>query len=115
MTELNLRPILSEFSKEIREQIGDELGIIGEEAVKELKATSPKNKGKYAKNWRYIAEKNYGSFKLTVYNKQYQLTHLLENGHLNRDGTTRSTAKPHISAVNENAKKKFYKFLGVDE
>lgn len=115
MTELDFRPILSDFSKEIREQIGDELETIGKDTVKELKATSPKNKGKYAKNWRYIADKNYGSYKLTVYNKQYQLTHLLENGHLNRDGTTRSTAKPHIAPVNEHAQKKFLEFLGVDE
>ena len=58
-------------------------------------------------------EKERGEIKVTVHvkGKHYRLTHLLEKGHLNRDGTTRSKAIPHISIAQEHANKKAEKLL----
>jgi hypothetical protein len=45
---------------------------------------------------------------VTVHNKQhYQLTHLLEFGHVIAGTGRRSQAFPHIGAVNESAAQKF--------
>lgn len=81
---------------------------VAKEAVKKLKATSPKNprgKGKhYADDWGVdnASKKQYAKF--VIKNKQYQLTHLLENGHdIVSGGKKVGYAKPqkHIKPVEE--------------
>lgn len=82
-------------------------------AVKELKATSPRRSGKYAKGWTYKKQKS-GS--CVVYNKaRPQLTHLLEKGHpvKGRGKTVTGTARafPHIADAEETAEKTFETYL----
>ena len=71
---------LSEYSQEVADAIKKATDEVAEEAVQELKSTSPVLTGSYAKGW---AKKNTyeskSSKRNTVYNKtDYQLTHLLE-------------------------------------
>ena len=84
MAEIDIGKIFSDFSEEIKSQIDKELKTIARETVSELNATSPK----------------------------WQLTHLLESGHKNRDEKTNSRAFPHVAPANEKAQKKFRKFMG---
>lgn len=108
-----------QYTDEFKETLEEELEKIGKEAVKEVKALSPVYKGKskklkkgsYRRGWRYVITKNRGAFKVTVHNKHYQLTHLLENSHLNRDGTTYSAPNPHISVANQHAEEKVNRLL----
>lgn len=76
-------------------------------AAKELKATSPKGTGKYAKGWAVKAQD--GGY--VVYNKRrYMLTHLLENGHdiiVNGKKVGRARAIPHIKPVEQNGIKNY--------
>lgn len=78
---------------------------VANEAANKLKNTSPKKTGKYARAWKVKTEKGSANIdKVVVYNKRYQLTHLLENGHVvrNKKGTYgRAPAQPHIAPVNE--------------
>ena len=109
------------YTAEIKERVGDRIKDVGEEALAEVKELSPvyegdnKNtpRGAYRRNWTYLIEKERGEIKVTVHvkGKHYRLTHLLEKGHLNRDGTTRSKAIPHISIAQEHANKKAEKLL----
>lgn len=107
------------YTDEIREQIDVGVEKIGAEAVEEVKSLSPvytgKNKklkkGKYRKGWKYEVEKNKGTIKVTVHNRHHKLTHLLENQHLNRDGTTFSTPQPHIGIANKHAEEKVDKLI----
>lgn len=70
-------------------------------AVKDLKATSPKRTGKYAKSWTQKKMKETSSEKeIVVHARRYQLTHLLENGHAKRGGG-RVAARVHIKPVEE--------------
>lgn len=114
-----LTSAFSKYSSEIRDKIDSRVEEIGNEAVEEVKSLSPvyagkdkkRKKGKYRKGWRCEIEKSRGKIEVTVHNKQYQLTHLLENQHLSRDGTTFSTPHPHISIANDHAEKKVDKLI----
>lgn len=72
---------------------------VGKEAVAELKATSPKRRPEYYKGWT-MTKKGNG---VVVHNKKYPgLPHLLEKGHVNRDGS-RTAAEVHIAPVEQKA------------
>ena len=84
----------------------EEVGEAIEEAVKEtaqalaadLRETSPKDTGEYAKGWTARKE---GPGRYVVYNKKKpQLTHLLEHGHAKRGGG-RVEGRPHIKPAEE--------------
>ncbi len=84
----------------------EEVGAAIEEAVKEtaqalaadLRETSPKDTGEYAKGWTARKE---GPGRYVVYNKKKpQLTHLLEHGHAQRGGG-RVEGRPHIKPAEE--------------
>jgi hypothetical protein len=79
-----------------------------DDAVRKLKATSPKSKGhtRYASKWK--AKKEDDGY--IVYNEQPGLTHLLENGHdIVRHGAKvgRAKARPHIAPVEKAAANEF--------
>ncbi len=109
------------YTEEIREAVGEGIKKIGAEAVQEIKEIAPvyagentgTPKGAYKRSWTYRIDKERGVINVTVHvkGKNYRLTHLLENGHLNRDGTTRSRAIPHISIVNKHAQEKVEKLI----
>ena len=84
----------------------EEVGAAIEEAVKEtaralaadLRETSPKKTGEYAKGW---TAKKEGPGRYVVYNKKKpQLTHLLEHGHA-KAGGGRVEGRPHIKPAEE--------------
>lgn len=71
----------------------------------EIRAASPVRTGRYRKGWQ--TSKAYESseeIRVIVHNKtDYQRTHLLENGHLTRDGVSRVPGIPHIAPAEEHA------------
>lgn len=82
---------------------------VSKEAVRELKGSSPKRTGAYAKSWTSKKTKltNKWAYEKTVYNKDhYRLTHLLEKGHKvvgAKNGRTRVDPIPHIEKVEKKA------------
>ena len=81
-----------------------------QDAVKALKAKSPKSKGhtRYASKWKAKKE-DHG---YVIYNEQPGLTHLLEKGHdIIRNGSKvgRAKAIPHIAPVEQEANAAFIK------
>lgn len=106
------------MNKEVIEGCNKAAEEAASDAVKELKSTSPvrqdnyKRKyppGSYAKGWTKRQDSNeMGVSCYTIYNpKHYQLTHLLEFGHIIAATGERSKAEPHIATANENAAKEF--------
>lgn len=105
---VQLKEILDEYSGEVVKATNAAIDKDSKEAVRKLRDTSPKRpgRGNYARGWRTKKEKGAGDiYKVTVHNpKHYQLTHLLEKGHVirNKYGTYgRTAARPHIKPVEE--------------
>lgn len=100
--------ILRDFADDVEKAVLDAEEDVAKEAIKKLKATSPRNthgKGKhYADTWAIDTRSKKHYAHLIVYNKQYQLTHLLEKGHnIVRGGRVvgHAKAQPHIKPVEE--------------
>ena len=99
--------ILDSYSKEVRRATNNAQDKIAKECVQKLKSTSPRKTGDYAKGWavKRATGKTRGIVDVTVHNKtDYQLTHLLENGHVvrNAKGTYgRTNGIKHIKPVEE--------------
>lgn len=88
---------LKDYTSEIEEDLEELKEDNATQAVKELKASGPRDTGDYNKGWTKTKE-GAGWY---VHNRtNYQLTHLLEKGHARRDGG-RVPPKVHIAPIEE--------------
>lgn len=102
-----IQNILSEYGDSANAVIREETAKLGKVAVKELRKKSPRLTGSYAKGWKSKTFQTRFGAGAVAYNKtDYQLTHLLEHGHQNRDGS-RTAGIKHIAPVNDSIQKKF--------
>lgn len=84
---VQMKEILEEYNKRVKNASRVAIQRVGRESVKKLRNTSPKKTGSYASGWRVkkLVERN-GVTDVVVHNAtDYQLTHLLENGHIVRN------------------------------
>lgn len=91
--------------------------VAAEHAVADLNTLSPNRTGEYAKDWAVKVGKRVDGFKsFVVHNKKhYQLTHLLEDGHIkvvygHRVGG-RVGPRVHIAPVDASATKEFEELI----
>jgi hypothetical protein len=89
---------LVRYSKMVKEDFEKAKKETAKNLVQDLKATSPENRPRYKKGWAIKKVKD----SLVVHNKtDYQLTHLLEKGHVKRGGGGRVPAHVHIRPAEE--------------
>lgn len=101
----DLTKALREYTTDVVEEIDMSAAEVAKDTVDLLKTTSPLRTGDYAKGWR--VKKGKGS--VVVHNAtNYQLTHLIENGHATRNGG-RVSGRVHIKPAEELAIKEFTK------
>lgn len=97
-----LSEILNDFGHSLDDTVKKEINATAKEAVDKLRNTSPKNTGDYARGWR---SKRQTDGSVVIHNAtDYQLTHLLENGHVikNKKGTYgRVNGIKHIEPVEQ--------------
>lgn len=97
-----MNELLDEVNKDVKNSAKRNIDRVSKESVQKLKNTSPVKTGSYAKGW---GTKRMGEMDVIVHNRtDYQLTHLLENGHVirNKKGTYgRTHGIKHIKPVEE--------------
>lgn len=97
-SKFNLHEIVDGYFKSYQTEVWEELfkatGEVAKEAAKRLKDESRAKfgNGPYAKGWTYKIEKGRVKVGATVYGQHntYEIAHLLENGHVTRNGTGRT-------------------------
>lgn len=106
--EVEIGKALEDISLEIAKELEAAAEETAKETVKLLNETSPRKTGRYARNWK-VSDKKVGVKKTyVVYNRQGQLTHLLEFGHALHHGG-RARAFPHIEPASKFASETFEK------
>lgn len=97
---------LESYKEDIDEDVIETVDEITKKARDELKQTSPRGKGTrsnpYYKGWAIkLSKRRSGVYHKVIWNKtNYQLTHLLEFGHVTRNGG-RTKAIPHIRPIEQ--------------
>lgn len=104
---IQMKQILDEFDDKVNRVLADAADQTAKESADKLRNTSPRRSGDYANGWTV---KKLARGDVVVHNTHYQLTHLLENGHVirNKKGTYgRAPGKKHIKPVENWANKEF--------
>lgn len=93
---------LNDYHGECIDVMTEVIPKVAKDAAKKLKAESPRGPKGYAKGWAVKVETGRMQIGAKVYGKHgtYQLAHLLEHGHANRNGG-RTGARIHIKPVEE--------------
>lgn len=103
--------VLKEYEGATIEVMKKAVDRTSKQAVRDLKASSPKRTGAYSRDWASKKRKNTNewAYAKTVYNKKhYRLTHLLEKGHRKVNGGM-VAARPHIAKVEQEAVNELYR------
>ena len=113
-----IEEIIKEYGEDVYDVVNESVEEVTEEATDKLKAVNHwanDGSGAYAGSWTNDEKKKSRIFySKVVHNEEhYQLTHLLENGHVIRNGTGRSYGKtgkyPHVKPVKDWAEKELPK------
>lgn len=105
---MDIATILDDYSKNLYEEMENASIEVANKGKDKLKQTSPKKTGKYRRGWRVKTTSNLKSFESIIYNgTNWQLTHLLEKGHVNRNGS-RTAPRVHIRPVEQECIDEYY-------
>lgn len=99
---------LKQYSIATQKEINAAAKEVGKACAKQLRRTSPKGQGEYAKGWTStVAYESLDDVRVVVHNKaKPQIVHLLEHGHAKVNGG-RVPGIPHVAPAEENAAESF--------
>ena len=118
---VSINAILQSYGKEVTAAIEPIIERVAKKTVERLKTTGgyQDRTKKYRRSFKHIVSKGYKGAQGVIYSSapNYRITHLLENGHLTRNGTSRVKAYPHWAPAEEVAIKDFESELiqGIEE
>lgn len=113
-----IRDVLNEYGDDVRANLAQITKSVTQQGVKALRSesaatfgTTNKRKKKYANTWTSTVTTGRTSTQGTIYNTQPGLPHLLENGHVSRNGTGRTfgtvPGREHITKVERELERLF--------
>lgn len=101
-----LTKVLNEYAADVQnnlDAITKDMGQKGAQALRQKSKETFDGTGKYASGWTYTVENLRTGARVTIHNKLPGLPHLLEFGHVTRNGTgrtyPRTPAHEHIAPV----------------
>lgn len=105
-----INSLIQSYSKEVNDNLAELFKDEANITKQEIQAKSPVGyRGRYKKGWRVSNRRSKGEARSIVYNKtDYQLTHLLENGHviiipyLKKRNFGKTKPQPHIKPAEEH-------------
>lgn len=103
---------LEDYNADVTEKVKEAVSEAGKTALNIVKSASPRKTGKYKKGWRLkVVYDGTNDRRIVIHNStDYQLTHLLEHGHVGRDGS-RVEGKSHIYEAQKEAEAEFEKLV----
>lgn len=97
-----IEDILEDYSTNITDAVNEQTEKAAEQLRKDISADAPVKTGNQKKSWRVTKKKIAGLDLLAiVHSTDYRKVHLLENGHLTRNGVTRTKATRYVSKNEE--------------
>lgn len=111
-----LTAILKDYEGDVTAGTAEAVQKAAKTAQQTLRRVSPKGAtGDYARSWRVEIERGYATTIATVYSTEPGLPHLLEFGHVSKNGTGRTfgdvRAIPHIEPVEKQVVEDFEKAI----
>ena len=103
-----LTDVLTNYATDLREAINADTEAAAQRLKKAIYADAPVKTGKQKKSWR-IAKEYLGGvdLKTVVHSTDYRKVHLLENGHVTRNGMTRTKPTYYVSSNAERIIKEY--------
>ena len=93
-----LESVLDNYATDLRAAINADTEAAAQRLKKAISAEAPVKTGKQKKSWRITKEYLGGvDLKTVVHSTDYRKVHLLENGHVNRNGLTRTKPTYYVS------------------
>lgn len=95
-----LSSVLDNYASDLRDAINADTEAAAQKLKKAIQADAPVRTGESKKSWTITREKVVGiDLKCIVHSKEphYRIVHLLENGHLTRNGVTRTKPTYYVS------------------
>ena len=103
-----LANVLNDYATDLRTAINADTEAAAQKLRKAIQAEAPVKSRKQKKSWRITKEYLGGvDLKTVVHSTDYRKVHLLENGHLTRDGKTRTKATHYVSSNAERIMKEY--------
>ena len=100
MSELDeaLEEVLDNYATDLRSAINADTEAAAQRLKKAISAEAPVKTGKQKKSWRITKEYLGGvDLKTVVHSTDFRKVHLLENGHVTRNGLTRTKPTYYVS------------------
>lgn len=93
-----LESVLDNYATDLRAAINADTEAAAQRLKKAISAEAPVKTGKQKKSWRITKEYLGGvDLKTVVHSTDYRKVHLLENGHVTRNGLTRTKPTYYVS------------------
>lgn len=107
--------ILTEYGNEVDDVLLDVMEDVGKEGrdmVKNLSPVGNRRAGKYKNTWTFTVQRGRLWVRVYIHQKatkrfnNWRLVHLLENGHMARDGSWVPPVRPHVKPTQDYVDKK---------